>query len=169
MGYRLCLAGLATFSDALLIGAPSPACSIVASRPNVLHLAGITFGHEKVWKSHVPVCGGFASVGRINRCWGGTAIQRRAFSIDKGKRWAAAAAAVTLSKRREPTAAPCERSADVAASAKDVSPAAENEPRCVQSNSGDGALRLFCENFRVFCMSVILFLFFPCSLLAEWH
>ena len=101
MGYRQCLASAVAVSESGLPGALSRAGCAATSWPNELLYAGVEHKCRKGSSIHCRVFGSFVLEHRIDRSWVATALQRRALSIDKERRWAISAAAVTLSKRRD--------------------------------------------------------------------
>jgi hypothetical protein len=135
MGYWFFLAPIVTFSESVFSGAPSRTCSFLTTWSKGLLLGVVKYDCERGCRRHFSFVGSFVSVRRIDCDRAGAALQRRAFSIDKGKRWAVAAAAVTLSKRRQMDTKPWRNFEDDSASGKNQSPSAEIDSRCEQSNA----------------------------------
>jgi hypothetical protein len=100
MGYRQCLASAVAVSESGLPGALSRASCAATSWPKELPYAGVEHNCRKSSSMHWRVFGSHVLEHRIDCSWVATALQRRALSIDKERRWAVSAAAVTLSKRR---------------------------------------------------------------------
>ena len=135
MGNRLHLALVVTSAKSFVMGASSHTRNIATCWPKSLPFRGVQNDHEKTHSYHFRACG-FASARRVNCSWAGTAVQNRALSVDKGREWAAAAAAVTLSKRRELDNNPRGNFADHVAVVKSESPLAGGATGSVHPRSG---------------------------------
>lgn len=101
MGYRQCLASAVAVSESGLPGALSRASCTATSWPKELPYAGVEYKCRNSSSMHWRVFGSHVLEHRIDCSWVATALQRRSLSIDKERRWAVSAAAVTLSKRRD--------------------------------------------------------------------